>query len=348
MANDDLQQRLERALAERLDPDLRIVELDRNTEGYSQETFSVEASVGSGAHRERRGYVIKREPEAGLLEPYDLEPEFRVLNALSGHPLLSPPTPVFEADPAVLERPFYVMEKLPGDVPVPAARPDGTGPLSDGERTSLGPQVALSLAELHRIDWRKLGFDFLGVPDSGAGAATRELARWTTRLERAGYEPAPILVESLQWLHANRPATDEIALVHGDYRLGNFLVESDGQTARLSGILDWEMVHLGDPLEDLAWCISPLWRGGTEFAGAMLPPGEFVAAYESASGRRADPERLHFYALLAVVKMLAIMLTGIRAFEDGRTRDLRMATFDHQIPFLHALLAVTRGWLPGG
>ena len=52
-----------------------------------------------------------------------------------------------------------------------------------------------------------------------------------------------------------------------------------------------------------------------------------------------------FYRLLTVVKMIAIMRTGLRAFGDGRTRDLRMAIFDHQIPFLYALLAVVRGWL---
>ena len=71
----------------------------------------------------RRGYVIKREPVAGLLEPYDLEPEFRVLHALSDDPLPSPPTPWFERDRAVLDRPFYVMERLPGDVPIPEPPP---------------------------------------------------------------------------------------------------------------------------------------------------------------------------------------------------------------------------------
>ena len=66
--------------------------------------------------------------------------------------------------------------------------------------------------------------------------------------------------------------------MHGDFRLGNFLVVRDGGAARLLGLLDWEMVHLGDPLEDVAWCISPLWRGGTPFAGALVPPEDFVAA----------------------------------------------------------------------
>ena len=80
------------------------------------------------------------------------------------------------------------------------------------------------------------------------------------------------------------------------------------------------MVHLGDPLEDLAWCSCELWRGGTPFAGAMVAPEELSPPpMRAASGRAVDAERMAFYRVLAVVKMIAIMLTGIRAFRDGRT-----------------------------
>ena len=318
--------------------------LERATEGFSQETFSFTVEVGHG----RRGYVAKREPEAGLLEPYDLEPEFRVLHALSAHPLPSPPTPWFERDPAVLERPFYVMERLPGEVPIPSPGASGAGPFLPSERAPLGVEVAARLADLHAVDWSALGLGFLGAPPPGRGAAERELARWEERLDRAALPRAPILADALLWLHAHVPETAEITLVHGDYRLGNWLVVRDAGGTRLAGILDWEMVHLGDPLEDLAWCESLLWRAGTPLAGALLPPEELSLAYEKASGRRVDPDRLHFYAVLSIVKMVAIMHTGVRAFLDGRAKDLRMAIFDHQLPFLHAALAMLRRWLPGG
>jgi aminoglycoside phosphotransferase (APT) family kinase protein len=330
---------LESFLARRLGArSVRVISLSRPTEGFSQEAFAFEAEVDG----HKRGFVIKREPVAGLLEPYDLEPEFRVLHALSDHPLPSPPTPFFERDPAVLERPFYVMEKLPGDAVVPAARADGSGPFDDAARAALAPQVTRTLSDLHAVDWRSLGLDFLGAPPPGRGAAERELARWEERIRRADLPLAPMLAAALQWLRSHLPTCDEVTLVHGDYRLGNFLI--DGHA--LTGVLDWEMVHLGDPLEDVAWCCSMLWRAGTPWAAALAPQEEFVAAYEKASGRSVDPERLQFWAVLAVVKMLAIMLTGLRAFADGRARDLRMAIFDHQVPFLYALLAVERGWLP--
>ena len=345
----DFRQRLERFLTGQLQADdVRITALSRSTEGFSQETFSFDVEITRGGARETEGYVAKREPVAGLLEPYDLEPEFRVLHALSDDPLPSPPTPWFTKDPAVLERPFYVMKRLPGEVPIPAPSLDGVGPFNDAERRTLGPQVAETLARLHAVDWRGLGLGFLGDPGAGYAAATRELERWESRISRSGLPPDPAVTAALLWLHAHVPRCDETTLVHGDYRLGNFLVVRDGERARLTGVLDWEMVHVGDPLEDLAWCSSPLWRAGTDFASALLPPDEMAAVYAAAAGRAADPERLRFYDVLTIVKMIAIMQTGIRAFNDARTSDLRMAIFDHQLPYLLVMLAVTLDFFGGG
>ena len=336
--DDGIAARLARFVGGRLGVPVRVTGVERSTEGFSQETFMFDVETPTG----RLGFVAKREPVAGLLEPYDLEPEFRVLHALSDDPLLSPRTPWFERDPAVLERPFYVMERLPGDVPVPAPGPDGAPPLGDDARAVLGPEVVDALARLHAIDWRSLGLDFLGARAPGRDAAVHELARWEARIRRSGLPVHPALADALVWLRRHAPATDEITLVHGDYRLGNFLVASD---FHLTGILDWELVHLGDPLEDVAWCASPLWRAGTPYASALLPAEEFAARYAAVARRTVDAERLRFYDVLAIVKMSAIMLTGIQAFRDGRTADLRMAIFDHQLPFLHALLGMLRGWL---
>jgi aminoglycoside phosphotransferase (APT) family kinase protein len=347
MADADVPARLERFLAARL-PDadaVRLVRLERSTEGFSQETFAFEADVVRAGGATRHAWVAKREPVAGLLDPYDLEPEFRVLHALSDDAFPSPPTPWFERDPAVLERPFYVMERLPGDVPLPAPGPDGAGPFSDAERAALGPVVARTLAALHAIDWRARGLAFLGAPPPGRGVAERELARWEARIARSGFPADPALTEALAWLRAHVPVSDAVTLVHGDYRLGNLLVVRDAAGIRLSGVLDWELVHLGDPLEDLAWCASGLWRAGTPYASALLAPEEFAAHYAAAAHRTVDPVRLGFYEVLAVVKMSAIMLTGLQVLRDGRTADLRMAIFDHQLPYLAALLGSLRGWL---
>ncbi len=347
--SDTLESRIARFLASHLEAadDLHVTNLQRSTEGFSQETFMFDLEFVRGGSPQVRSYVIKREPEAGLLEPYDLEPEFRVLNVLSDDPLPSPPTPWFERDPAALDRPFYVMERLPGEVPIPAAAADGSLPFDDRERQALGPDVVHWLARLHAVDWRACQFDFLGPPPPGTGAAAREVEKWAHRVRESALPVPPIVAEAFLWLHAHAPASEEVTLVHGDYRLGNFLVQREDGEAHLTGILDWELVHLGDPLEDVAWCCSELWRAGTPYASALLTPEEFNEAYMSVSGRAVDDARLQFYSVLSVVKMIAIMMTGIRAFNDGRSRDLRMAIFDHQLPFLYALLAALRGWFGG-
>lgn len=351
--NDELARRLERFLAHRI-PEvrcLRVVALESPSEGFSQETFCFEVETERDGERHRRGYVAKREPVAGLLEPYDLEPEFRVLHALCDVPCV-PAAHWFEADGAVLERPFYVMDRLEGEVPIPAAGPGGAGPFSEAERKALGPQVIETLTRLHAIDWRSRGFGFLDPPAPGREAAQRELERWTRRIVQSRLPAGPVVREALLWLHRNVPCSPEVTLVHGDFRLGNWLVVREGGGARLTGVLDWEMVHLGDPFEDVAWCSSPMWRAGTPYAAALLPDTEFLERYGRVARRALDPARLHFYAVLSVVKMIAIELTGLRTFLDQRTRDLRMAIFEHQIPFLEALLAALRGWLapdrPGG
>ncbi len=344
----DIAARLERFLAARL-PDaaaVRVCDVEAHTEGFSAETFSFRAELSYGTRIERERFVLKREPAAGLLEPYDLEPEFRVLHALSDDPLPSPRTPWFEKDARVLDRPFYVMERLAGEVPIPTAGASGEGPLVADERAALAPQVMRALADLHAIDWSARGLAFLGAPAIGALPGQREVERWAARIAASGIAVEPVLAEALGWLRRHAPASREVVLLHGDYRLGNWLIERAGAETRLTGILDWEMVHLGDPVEDVAWCISHLWRGGTPRAACLASPDELVTLYEEASGRTVDRAALRYFEVLAVVKMAAIMLTGIHAFADGRTRDLRMAIFDHQLPFLHALLAALRGWLP--
>ena len=338
---EDVAERMERFVAQQLGRAIRVVALERSTEGFSQETFAFEID-DSGT---RRHYVAKRAPVAGLLEPYDLEPEFRVLHALSDDPLPSPPTPWFATDPAILERPFYVMERLPGEVPIPGAGAEMMGPFTAAERDALGPVVVDTLVALHSIDWQARGLAFLGDP--GIDAAAHELARWEDRISRSGLPVEPALAEALIWLRANCPPADSITLVHGDFRIGNFLVERDGQHARLTGLLDWEMVHLGDPLEDVGWCVCQLWRAGTPLASGLMPPEEFAARYAERSGRAVDPDRVRFWEVFSCVKMIAIMMTGLRAFREGRTDDLRMAIFDNQLPYLFMMLGATRGWLGG-
>lgn len=334
--------RLTTYFARRLAPraDVRVLSLTRMSEGFSQETFRVELAWRDGDGRQVATYVIRRQPLAGLLEPYDTEPEYRVLAALAATPVRAPRVYWYERDPTIFERPFYAMELVRGTVPLPVMV-EGKAVFTDDERVRLGADFVAILAALHAVDWRAAGLDFLGVPNDGVGVAARELARWEGYIGRAAGPPRPILAEAVLWLRRALPTTDAITLVHGDYRTGNFLVDG----GRIAAILDWEMVHLGDPMEDLGWACMALWRGESPYMCHLLDREQLYTRYEECSGRRVDRERVHFYEVLATVKMAAIMLTGLHAFRDGRTRDLRMALFDHQWAYMAAAIAQARGLL---
>jgi aminoglycoside phosphotransferase (APT) family kinase protein len=111
-----------------------------------------------------------------------------------------------------------------------------------------------------------------------------------------------------------------VTAVHGDYRTGNFLYRLDGQ---IHGIVDWEMAHVGDPVEDIAWSFMEAWewaRNGLK--GGIIAADEALRAYEAASGRTVNREALHWWTVFSGVKGQAIWLTGTRSFQEGRSGEL--------------------------
>ncbi|MBS0334182.1 MAG: phosphotransferase, partial [Proteobacteria bacterium] len=114
------------------------------------------------------------------------------------------------------------------------------------------------------------------------------------------------------------PPAQKLSVVHGDYRTGNFLFDEAGE---IHGVLDWEMAHLGDPLEDLAWGFNPIWRFGRGLPGGLLSKPEAIAIWERASGLRADPKALHWWELFNCVKGQGIWVGSARAFIDGGNRE---------------------------
>jgi aminoglycoside phosphotransferase (APT) family kinase protein len=140
-----------------------------------------------------------------------------------------------------------------------------------------------------------------------------------------------------------------LAIVHGDYRSGNFLHDGAGQ---ILAVLDWEMAHIGDPLEDLAWALDPLWAPvGTDLAAGLIPKSEAIALWEAASGRHFDSAAFEWWALFASLKGLAIWLTSARTFHDGKNTDPVLAfsgwycAVRHNQNLAHKLTAAARGAL---
>jgi aminoglycoside phosphotransferase (APT) family kinase protein len=304
--------------------DVSVSRLWRIPGGASRETWSCDATWREGDSAVARGLILRRDPEASLLET-ERHVEFRVYQALQNTGVPVPEVYWLEADPHWLERPFFVMRRLAGETSPQRLVASAFG----GHAEAIARQKVEILACIHALDWRALGLDFLGPPDGPGRCAELEIERWEAIMRAQALEPQPALELAIAWLRAHQPVAQKIALVHADYRTGNFLVDGD----RIAGVLDWEMVHLGDPLEDVAWPCLRSWRwAGDGRVGALLPRDEFYRRYEAASGLRVDREAVRFWEVLGNLKLAVIFLTGARSFVEGRSKDAVHAFTAHLNP----------------
>jgi aminoglycoside phosphotransferase (APT) family kinase protein len=303
---------------------VRVSGIARIPGGASRETWTFDAEWREKGTTVRRGFIVRRDPTGSLLDT-DRDVEFRIYQAMATAGVPVPPMYWIEPDGSLLERPFFVMGRVPGQ----ANAASFLSPNAGVSREDLARQKAEVLARIHRADWRSLGVEeFLGPAPTPDQAAECEIARWETVMRNDMLEPQPVLELALRWLKRNKPRAPGIAVVHGDYRTGNFLVDQGKVTA----VLDWEMVHLGDPLEDVGWLCGRSWRQGTQLAGGLVERERFFEMYEAAGGYPVDPRSVFFWEVLGNLKLAVIFLTGGRSFVEGRTSDLILAMTTRMIP----------------
>lgn len=298
--------------------------------GASRETWSFDASWREGGVDVQRSFILRRDPTGSLLET-DRDVEFRIYEAMAKADVPVPPVYWLEPEGANLDRPFFVMGRMPGQ-----SNPNFLASASfAGSKEEIARQKASILARIHRADWRALNCEtFLEAPPTIETAAATEVGRWERIMSADALEPQPVLELAFRWLRRNLTVAPAITVVHADYRTGNFLYESD----RITAVLDWEMVHLGDPMEDLGWLCGKSWRYGTDFAGGLVPRETFFEMYEAAGGFPVDRESVFFYEVLGNVKLAVIFLTGGKSFVEGTTSDLILAMTTRMIPGLEAEL----------
>ncbi len=287
----------------------QVREVSRIPGGFSYETWSLRATwQEEGARRDER-LILRRAPRGGVLEPYDASREFRVLQALEGTPVPVPRALWCDATGDVLGTSFYVMEFVDGDIPLP-----WDASLAEQDKRAMHEAFTDVLADLHSADWSALGLDFLGVPEDRADPAALELERCCEVLERISLRPYPLLLEVIAWLDERRPRSPVLSLVHDDYRMGNFIWGNGAITA----LLDWERAFIGDPMADIAFTRIEGLAGWCSISDAM------AERYTAKSGIEIDEERVAYYEVLEMLKATLVGLTGLKAFTDGRTSDLRL------------------------
>ncbi len=309
--------------------DFALANVQRIAVGWSHETWLFDLTWREGGESRSRGLCLRRDPGDTLLRHLSsLETQFRVLRCLDDTALPTPKAFWFESDPAILDKPFLVMEKVPGSCPSPWGREGRAFYQAAADRGVLPASFTASLATLHTLDWRTAGLDFLGEPAPGTGFARREIAKWRELIDLSGHAPEPILTDLIAWLEENAPATERVTLVHGAYRAGNLLIHED----RVSAVLDWELQVLGDPMYDVAYVLSDLNREGTELLSNLVDRDAFYRDYEAATGFAIDDKVCRYYNALYAMRSVAFWMSASGLHAEGRSQDLRLARTAWSVP----------------
>jgi aminoglycoside phosphotransferase (APT) family kinase protein len=262
----------------------------------------------------RREFVLRRPPLGHVLATaHDMAREFRVISALAATRVPVPAALLLCPDDDVLGAPFYLMERISGEV---YRSREQTDDLTPQQRLGLAEAMMDTLAELHAVDPNAVGLPDFGRPD---GFLARQVRRWAGQLDRSRSRPLPGIDELQAKLAATVPGTATPGrIVHGDYRLDNLI--ADPATMSVRAVLDWEMATLGDPLADLGLLLT-YWEvlGGEAAAGnpvadglgpaAGFPPGDQLIGRYASHGV-VDIGPLRWYVALGCFK-LAVICEGI-------------------------------------
>jgi len=303
-----------RALTARLGP-VRIEGLERLTGGASRETWRVDAVDAAGAVHP---LVLRRDPPGRPGPSGAMRREADALRVAGAAGLAVPEVVAASEDPACWGSAGIVMARVEGQA---LARRILRDDAYAGARARLAGDCGRFLAGLHALDPG-------AVPGLEAGD---QLARWRDALDFTGGS-SPTFELALRWLDAHRPPASGTlarpAIVHGDFRLGNLLVGPDG----LRAVLDWELVHAGDPIEDLGWLCVRAWRFGAEPpVGGFGRREQLVEAYVAAGGRPVDPEALRWWEVFGTLRWGVICLGQVDAHLTGALRSVELAAIGRRV-----------------
>jgi aminoglycoside phosphotransferase (APT) family kinase protein len=265
------------------------------------------SNVTIGVRLGDREVVVRRPPVTAFLPTAnDMGREYRFYAALDGSSIPTPRAFAFCDDVSVLGAPFYVMERLHGDVP---HEPSALAGITAEEGRALSDRFVDVLAEIHAVDIDAVG---LGDVARREGYLERQVRRWTDQWHRAKEADDAAIDELARVLGASLPASPPTTIVHGDYRLGNVMVDRHDRS-RIIGVFDWEMATLGDPLADVGYTLlywgtadRPVIHASQACADlpGFLSASELTERYASVSGRAVD--HVTFYVVLAAFKLTII------------------------------------------
>jgi aminoglycoside phosphotransferase (APT) family kinase protein len=300
-----------------------VERLDQLQGGWSRHSYVARLTDGS-----RR--IVRVRPPGALLDT-DLELEYRVYEALEPTTIPTPSVHGLEpSEDTPFGGPFFVMSFVDGSAPNQYGKADRELLAADFEGPrGIATDMVETLAAIHRLDADALP---AAVPRLGY----REVvARWRAVYEQRRLVRDPVIEEGYAWLEEQAPAQERHGLVHGDYRIGNTLVR-DG---RLTAVLDWELVHVGDVRFDLGYLAlersagKHLRRRGP-LMGTFADLDWFLGRYGELTGTPVTAQELAPFQMLGIMMLLATQITAVWMHANGRTPDFRMVWARYSFPGL--------------
>jgi aminoglycoside phosphotransferase (APT) family kinase protein len=294
-------------------------------DGHSNVTYLLQRDHGE--------WLVLRRPPRGPLAPstHDVLREARLLRLLQPSGVPSPEILATCDDDSVIGAPFYVMLFIDGEVITTAVPPAFTDP------SAIGDALVDALAALHAVPIEGTELAHFGRP---AGYLERQVRRFRGLLEANATRPLTDLDYVADWLDANRPDSVAVTVVHGDFRLGNAMLDP---APRVMAILDWELATLGDPLADVGY-LTAMWAQADDSDDPMLDLSRatrgagfatraaLAARYAQTTGR--DTSDLRWYQVLAIWKSAIFLEGGYRRHQAGSTDDPYFARLINGVPQL--------------
>jgi aminoglycoside phosphotransferase (APT) family kinase protein len=309
-------------------------------EGHSNVTYAI--------RRGEEEWILRRPPRPPLPpSAHDVLREARLLSAVESADVRTPRVLAACDDESVIGAPFYVMEKVEGDVMTMDIPPRLDDP---AQRARIAEELIDALVEIHAVDWQAAGLEGYGKP---TGYLERQVRRFSGLWEHNATRPVPELDQTTAWLGENVPVSGPATIVHGDYRLGNTMF-APGTPARLVAIFDWELATIGDPLADLGYLVAtyaepgdadstPLFALNAVTTREGFPTRqELIARYEERSGRSMSDVR--WYETLALWKSAVFLEGSYKRLLAGTTDDPFFKLLDEGVPAIaRRALGTARG-----
>ncbi|MET0984172.1 MAG: phosphotransferase family protein [Steroidobacteraceae bacterium] len=331
-------EKLSRLLRAHVGPNFQIESIGRLAGGASKEQFLFTSRIGTRVEK----LVLRMDPLEGVVETCRFR-EAELLRAMQGR-LPVPEVRFLDGDGTYLGQPGVVTSFLNGVTKPPVQNKivvSGVGTSFTSEwRARLAPQFVQNLVIIHQFDWGAAALPHFEAPSAGTTQAALWQVNWWSRVWNEDHiDTYPLLTMAEHWLREHLPACDEPVLVHGDYRTGNFMFDAD--SGEFTAILDWELAHIGDFHEELAWTIQRLFAGepekGKSHVCGLMTREDFLTEYEAATSRRVNERTLGFYEILGAYKC-ATQLLGSSLAAASRQNNHQDLLLTWLVPLGHTFL----------